>query len=132
MATRIHFDVDMADSILDDAAMAILTTKVRQMVANTSNDALDQKIRDCCDSTARDLALGFGSRFWGSGKLQEVMREAIINRTAELGINEQTLVDIVTEKVKAEFQNIIDESVRRCLAGMFSGTTENSSREVRV
>ena len=132
MATRIHVDIDMADNILDDAAMAILTTKVRQMVANASNDALDQKIKDCCDSTAKDLALGFGSRFWGSGKLQDAMREAIINRTAELGINEQALVDTVTEKVKAEFQNIIDESVRRCLSGMFSGTTENTSREVRV
>ena len=121
MATRIHFDIDMADNILDDAAMAILTTKVRQMVANTSNDALDQKIKDCCDTTAKDLALGFGSRFWGSGKLQEAMREAIINRTAELGINEQALIDTVTEKVKSEFQTMIDESVRRSLASIISG-----------
>lgn len=132
MATRIHFDIDMADNILDDAAMAILTTKVRQMVANTANDALDQQIKDCCESTAKQLARGFGSRFWGSDKLRESMQLAMVARVAELGINEEELVNCMMEKIKSEFQSIVDESVRRCIAGMINGVTDNLSGGVQV
>lgn len=132
MATRIHFDIDMTDNILDDAAMAILTTKVRQMVANTSNDALDQQIKDCCESTAKQLACGFGTRFWGSNKLKESMQLAMVARVAELGINEEELVNCIMEKIKSEFQSIVDESVRRCIAGMINGVTDNLSGGVQV
>lgn len=121
MATRIHFDIDMADNILDDAAMAILTTKVRQMVANTANDALDQQIKDCCESTAKQLAGGFGSRYWGSSQLKAAMESAMMARVVELGINEDELVNRVVEKIKSEFQTMIDESVRRSLASIISG-----------